>query len=118
MLELLRRLRRMRLLTMRGMFCLARAVWITGVTPLTLLKFAAGVSPRATALVDDSESVSYGDLLDQSENLAIDAAAEVWTCTWIKSGDIGTQSCGGCASDFCVFRAWAECVPHECRDTS
>ena len=51
MLELLRRLRRMRLLTMRGMFCLARAVWITGVTPLTLLKFAAGVSPRATALV-------------------------------------------------------------------
>lgn len=72
MLGLLRRLRRMRLLTMRGVFCLVRSVWFTGVTPLTLLKFAAGVSPRATALVDDSESVSYGDLLDQSENLAIE----------------------------------------------
>ncbi|MFM7169029.1 MAG: AMP-binding protein [Planctomycetaceae bacterium] len=71
MRELFCRLRRMRLLTFRGLFCLFRSIWRTGVTPLTLLKFAAGLHPESTALVDDRESVTYRDLLEQSENLAV-----------------------------------------------
>lgn len=70
MLTLLRKLVRIRLLTVGGLINLFSAILSSGVNLMALLHYAAQLHPGRRALCDDLESLSYGELWQQSEVLA------------------------------------------------
>ncbi len=70
MMTLLRKLYRTRLLTPVGLFYLLEAVLTTGVNLMALLRLAAKLHPGRTAVVDERDQLSYGELWQQSEQLA------------------------------------------------
>ncbi|EKU99827.1 acyl-CoA synthetase (AMP-forming)/AMP-acid ligase II [Leptolyngbya sp. PCC 7375] len=70
MITLLGKLYRTQLLTPVGLFYLLEVVLTTGVNLMALLRLAARLHPGRTAVVDERERLSYGDLWRQSENLA------------------------------------------------
>jgi acyl-CoA synthetase (AMP-forming)/AMP-acid ligase II len=71
MLILLAKLRRTRLLTAAGILYLLEAVMTTGVNLMALLRVAAKLHPRRTALIDEREQVTYTELWRQAEVLAV-----------------------------------------------
>jgi acyl-CoA synthetase (AMP-forming)/AMP-acid ligase II len=70
MFTLLQKLHRTRLLTVPGLFRLAEAVLTTGINLMALLRLAARVFPRRTAVIDEQERLSYPELWRQAEALA------------------------------------------------
>jgi acyl-CoA synthetase (AMP-forming)/AMP-acid ligase II len=70
MFALLGKLHRTRLLTVPGLFWLAEAALTTGINLMALLRLAARVFPRRTAVIDEQERLSYPELWRQAEALA------------------------------------------------
>ncbi|MEM6754641.1 MAG: AMP-binding protein, partial [Cyanobacteria bacterium P01_C01_bin.38] len=76
MLKLIRKLYRTRLLTPIGLFRLLEAVLTTGINLMALLRIAAKLHPQRTAIIDDRSRLSYSQLWEISESLAITLQAE------------------------------------------
>ncbi len=71
MVKLLDKLYRTRLLTPIGLVYLIEAVLTTGVNLMALLRLAARLHPYRIALSDDREQLSYSQLWQQAESLAV-----------------------------------------------
>lgn len=71
MILLIKKLYRTHLLTFVGVFRLLEAVITTGINLMALLRLAAKLHPRRTAVIDDQERLSYTQLWQQAESLAI-----------------------------------------------
>ncbi len=71
MFVLLRKLYRTRLLTPAGIFRLVEAILTTGINLMSLLRIAAHLHPRRIAVTDDREQLSYPQLWQQAESLAV-----------------------------------------------
>ncbi len=71
MVRLLRKLYRTRLLTPAGLFYLLEAVLATGINLMALLRIAARLHPHRTAVIDDREGLTYPQLWQQAESLAM-----------------------------------------------
>ena len=70
MLKLLKKLHKIRLLTVAGAFHFGNSMLTEGINLMTLLRLAAKLHDRKIALTDEKESVSYRDLYDQSQTFA------------------------------------------------
>ncbi len=70
MFTLVKKLHRMRLLTIPGVLRLIEGVMTTGVNLMALLRVAAHLHADRTAVVDEQERLSYPDLWRQAETLA------------------------------------------------
>lgn len=70
MLASLHALYRTQLLTIPGLHRLLEALATTGENPMALLRIAAALHPRRTAIIDEQEQLSYPDLWRQAEQLA------------------------------------------------
>jgi fatty-acyl-CoA synthase len=70
MLTLLRKLHRTRLLTVPGLCRLLEAILTTGINLMALLRVAAKLHPRRTAVIDEQERLTYPELWRQAEALA------------------------------------------------
>lgn len=70
MVALIPKLYRTRLLTPVGLFRLVEAVLTTGINLMALLRVAAQLHPRRTAVIDDRAQVTYLQLWQQAESLA------------------------------------------------
>jgi acyl-CoA synthetase (AMP-forming)/AMP-acid ligase II len=70
MFTLLHKLYRTRLLTVPGVFRLVEGVLTTGINLMALLRVAARLFPRRTAVIDEQERLSYLELWRQAEALA------------------------------------------------
>ena len=70
MWQLLRQLRRVRVLTLTGLVHLVAAIWSKGVNPMALLRLAARLHPGCIAVDDGLERLSYEELETQCERLA------------------------------------------------
>ncbi len=68
---LIQRLYRTRLLTPIGLFYLVEAVLTTDINLMALLRIAAKLHPRRTAVIDERERLSYPQLWQQAESLAV-----------------------------------------------
>lgn len=71
MVTLVQKLHRTRLLTPVGLFHLVTAVLTTGVNLMALLRVAAKLHPQRRAIADDREQLSYPQLWQQAEALAV-----------------------------------------------
>ena len=71
MFTLIRKLYRVRLLTIVGLLRLFEAILTTGVNLMALLRIAAKLHPNRVAVSDDREQLSYTQLWEQAESLAI-----------------------------------------------
>jgi fatty-acyl-CoA synthase len=71
MVSIIRKLHRTRLLTPVGLFCLLEAVLTTGINLMALLRIAAKLYPQRTAVIDDQSKLSYPQLWEQAESLAV-----------------------------------------------
>jgi fatty-acyl-CoA synthase len=71
MLMLIGKLYRTGLLTFFGVFQLLAALMTTGINLMAMLRIAAKLHPHRLALIDDREQLSYGELWQQAESLAI-----------------------------------------------
>jgi fatty-acyl-CoA synthase len=71
MLRLIRKLYRTRLLNPVGLFRLVEAVLTTGINLMALLRIAAQLHPQRTAVIDEREQLSYPQLWQQAESLAV-----------------------------------------------
>jgi acyl-CoA synthetase (AMP-forming)/AMP-acid ligase II len=71
MFPLIRKLKRTGLLTLVGLLRLLEAIMTTGINLMALLRVAAKLHPRRTALVDERERLTYKALWQQSELLAM-----------------------------------------------
>jgi acyl-CoA synthetase (AMP-forming)/AMP-acid ligase II len=71
MFTLLEKLYRTRLLTPAGLLRLLEAVTTTGVNLMALLRVAAKLHPRRTAVVDERQRLSYPELWRQAESVAV-----------------------------------------------
>jgi len=71
MVSLFRKLHRIRLLTIAGLWHLLQAILTTGVNLMVLLRLAAKLHPNRIAVTDDREQLSYSQLWEQAESLAI-----------------------------------------------
>jgi len=76
MLKLIRKLYRTRLLTPIGLFRLLEAVLTTGINLMALLRIAAKLHPQRTAVIDDRSKLSYSQLWELSESLAVTLQVE------------------------------------------
>jgi fatty-acyl-CoA synthase len=70
-MRLIDKLYRTRLLTPIGLFCLLEAVLTTGVNLMALLRICAKLHPQRTAVIDHQERLSYPQLWQQAESLAV-----------------------------------------------
>lgn len=70
MLKLLLKLYHIRLLTPMGLYRIIRAIFSEGSNLMTLLKIAVAIHPKRNAIVEESDSVSYRQLWEQSSKLA------------------------------------------------
>jgi acyl-CoA synthetase (AMP-forming)/AMP-acid ligase II len=70
MLTLLKKLHRTRLLTVGGLFRLLEAILTTGINLMALLRVAAKLHPRRTAVIDEQERLTFPQLWRQAEALA------------------------------------------------
>ena len=70
-ITLIRKLVRVRLLTPVGLFRLGEAIATEGINLMALLRLAAKLHPRRTAIAAEGESLSYPQLWQQACNLAI-----------------------------------------------
>lgn len=70
-IKLLHVLSEIKLLSPVGVFRLMSAFYKSGINLMTLLNFAGRTYGTRTALVDDNESLTYKELLLESENLAV-----------------------------------------------
>lgn len=68
--KLLYALYRMRLLSPLGLYRLIAAIYKYGINIMALLYFAKNTYADKIALVDENETISYKQLLSQSEKLA------------------------------------------------
>jgi acyl-CoA synthetase (AMP-forming)/AMP-acid ligase II len=71
MFTLIRKLYHTRLLTIVGLLRLLEAILTTGVNLMALLRIAAKLHPGRVAVVDDREQLSYTQLWEQAESLAM-----------------------------------------------
>ena len=71
MVRLILSLYRTRLLTPAGLFCLLEAVLATGINLMALLRIAAQLHPHRTVVIDDRERLTYPQLWQQAESLAM-----------------------------------------------
>jgi len=71
MFKLLAELHRARLLTPAGLLRLLEAVATTGANPMALLRIAAKLHPQRIAVSDDRQRLSYLELWQQAESVAI-----------------------------------------------
>jgi fatty-acyl-CoA synthase len=71
MVTLLQKLYRTRLLSPTGLFYLTEAVLTTGINLMALLRIAAKLHPRRTAVIDDQECLTYPQLWQKAECLAM-----------------------------------------------
>lgn len=70
MFTLIRKLHRVRLLTVAGLLHLIEAILTTGINLMVLLRVAAKLHPNRVAVIDDREQLSYTQLWEQAESLA------------------------------------------------
>jgi acyl-CoA synthetase (AMP-forming)/AMP-acid ligase II len=70
MFTLIKKLYRTRLLTLPGLYCQLAAALTTGINLMLLLRVAAQLYPRRTAVIDERERLTYAELWRQSEALA------------------------------------------------
>jgi len=70
MLQLFSVLRKMKVLTPKGIYHLIASFLNNGLNVMALLDFAARVYPQHVALVDDREALTYQQLFSQSQKLA------------------------------------------------
>lgn len=68
---LLKKLHRTRLLTFVGLYRLLEAIWTTGVNLMALLRIAAKLHPQRIAVIDDQEELTYLQLWQQAEAVAV-----------------------------------------------
>jgi acyl-CoA synthetase (AMP-forming)/AMP-acid ligase II len=71
MFTLIGKLRRTRLLTLGGMLVLLDALVTTGVNLMAMLRIAAKLHPRRVAVIDEREQLTYTELWQQAESLAV-----------------------------------------------
>ena len=71
MVTLLQTLYRTRLLSPTGLFHLIQAVLTTGINLMALLRIAAKLHPHRTAVIDDRQHLTYPQLWQQAECLAL-----------------------------------------------
>ena len=71
MFTLIGKLYRTRLLTIFGLLHLLEAVMTTGVNLMALLRIAAKLHPGRLAVIDEEGQLSYTELWQQAETLAI-----------------------------------------------
>src|SRR6516225_6427061 len=71
MLTLIEKLHRARLLTIPGVLRLLEAVMTTGVNLMAMLRVAAKLHPRRTAVIDGRDRLSYTELWQHAESLAV-----------------------------------------------
>ncbi len=71
MLEIIKQLYRVDLLTVSGLGQIAIALMTTGTNLMAILRIAAKLHPSRLAIIDDREQLSYAELWQQSESLAI-----------------------------------------------
>jgi fatty-acyl-CoA synthase len=71
MVKLLQSLYRTRLLSPAGLFYLIQAVLTTGINLMGLLRIAAKLHPHRTAVIDDRQPLTYPQLWQQAEGLAL-----------------------------------------------
>jgi fatty-acyl-CoA synthase len=71
MVKLLQSLYRTRLLSPAGLFYLIQAVLTTGINLMGLLRIAAKLHPHRTAVIDDRHALTYPQLWQQAEGLAL-----------------------------------------------
>lgn len=76
MLRLIQKLYRTRLLTPAGLFYLLEAVLTTGINLMALLRIAARLHPHLTAVIDDRGRLTYPQLWQQAESLAMSLQVE------------------------------------------
>lgn len=76
MLRLIQKLYRTRLLTPAGLFYLLEAVLATGINLMALLRIAARLHPHRTAVIDDRGRLTYPQLWQQAESLAMSLQVE------------------------------------------
>ena len=69
--RLIKVLYHIKLLSPKGLYRLVASIYRNGINLMTLLKIAGAVYGDKVALVDEDETVSYKQLLSQSEKLAI-----------------------------------------------
>jgi acyl-CoA synthetase (AMP-forming)/AMP-acid ligase II len=70
MLTLLKKLHRTPLLTIAGLYRLLEGILTTGINLMALLRVAAKLYPRRTAVIDEQERLTYPELWRQAEALA------------------------------------------------
>ena len=80
MLTLIKKLYRTRLLTLAGLFHLLAAVMTTGINLMAMLRLAAKLHPHRLAVVDHQERLSYPQLWQQAESLAIALQRDYGIC--------------------------------------
>src|SRR5512145_1528345 len=71
MVSLIRKLHHTRLLTIAGLWYLLQAIMTTGVNLMMLLRLAAKLHPDRMAVTDEQEQLSYSQLWEQTEALAV-----------------------------------------------
>jgi fatty-acyl-CoA synthase len=71
MLTLIRQLYRINLFTLAGLFRLVEALLTTGVNLMAMLRIAAKLHPQRIAVIDEQGQLSYTELWQQAESLAI-----------------------------------------------
>lgn len=76
MLRLIQKLYHTRLLTPAGLFYLLEAVLATGINLMALLRIAARLHPHRTAVIDDRGRLTYPQLWQQAESLAMSLQVE------------------------------------------
>lgn len=107
-IKLLRVLSEIKLLSPLGVFRLLSAFYKSGINLMTLLHFAGHTYGNRIALVDDNETLTYKELLMESENLAVVLKGNMHIDSGQKVGFLCYNQASFIESMFAVSRLGAD----------
>jgi fatty-acyl-CoA synthase len=107
MFTLIIKLHRTRLLTIAGLWYLFQAIRTTGINLMTLLRVAAKLRPDRVAVTDDQEQLSYTQLWEQAESLAVVLHVDYGVCSQQKVAIVCRNHAAAIKAVFAVSRLGA-----------